>query len=115
MKMIGASAGLTLRYEGGGVISTGSERCARNSAACTSTAALSMSRSWSNSSVTCVLPSVDDELITLTLEIVANCFSSGVATDDAMFSGLAPGSVAVTWIVGVSNLGSAAMGMSPYA
>ncbi len=96
MKMIGASAGFTFRYDGGIVISTGRRRCARKSAACTSTAALSMSRSWSNSSVTCVWPSVEDELITLRLEIVANCFSSCVATDAAMFSGLAPGSNPVT-------------------
>src|SRR5436305_15337865 len=99
--MIGASAGLTLRYDGGVVISTGRLREARKSAACTSTAALSMSRSWLNSSVTCVWPSVDDELITSTSEMVANCFSSGVATADAMFSGLAPGSWADAEVVGV--------------
>jgi hypothetical protein len=109
---IGESAGLTLRYDGGVVISTGNSRCARNNAACTSTAALSMSRSWSNSSVTCVCPSVEVELMTFRLAMVANCFSSCVATDEAMISGLAPGSTAVTWIVGVSNCGSAAIGMS---
>ena len=70
-----------------------------------------MSRSCANSSVTCVWPRLDDELITSTSEMVANCFSSGVATEDAMFSGLAPGRTAVTWIVGVSNCGSAAIGM----
>ncbi len=72
-----------------------------------------MSRSWSNSSVTCVWLCIDEELMTLTSEIVANCFSSGVATDEAMFSGLAPGSDPLTEMVGVSNLGSAAIGMSP--
>src|ERR1700682_4862119 len=113
--MIGASAGFTFLYDGGVVISTGRLRAARSSAACTSTEALSMSRSWSNSSVTWVRPCVEDELITLTSEMVANCFSSGVATEEAMFSGLAPGRTAVTWIVGVSNFGSAAMGMSLYA
>src|SRR6185369_8479696 len=101
-------AGFTFLYEGGDVISIGRLRAARSSAACTSTAALSMSRSASNSSVTWVCPRVEDELITLTSEIVANCFSSGVATEEAMFSGLAPGRLALTWIVGVSNLGSAA-------
>ena len=90
----------------------GSRRCARRSAACTSTLALSMSRSWSNSSVIDVLPSVEAEEITSRLAMVANCFSSGVAMDVAMFSGLAPGRAAVTLIVGVSNCGSAAMGMS---
>ncbi len=111
--MMGASAGLTLRYDGGVVISTGRLREARKRAACTSTAALSMSRSMSNSSVTCVRPRVDELLITLTSEMVENCFSSGVATEEAMVSGPAPGSTAVTEMVGVSNCGSAAMGMSP--
>ncbi len=32
--------------------------------------------------------------------IVENCFSSGVATADAMVSGLAPGRLALTEIVG---------------
>src|SRR6187401_518129 len=99
--MIGASAGFTFRYDGGFVISVGRLRDARKRAACTSTAALSMSRSMSNSSVTCVRPSVDELLITLRPEMVANCFSSGVATDEAMVSGLAPGRFAVTEMVGV--------------
>lgn len=107
----GASAGLTLRYDGGTVISIGSARWARNSAACTSTAAASMSRSLLNSMVMLELPSVLDELITDTPGMVANCFSSWVATDAAMVSGLAPGKVAVTWITGELNDGSAAIGM----
>jgi hypothetical protein len=44
--------------------------------------------------------------------IVENCFSSGVATDEAIVSGLAPGKVAVTCIVGKSTLGSALTGRS---
>ena len=32
--------------------------------------------------------------------MVENCFSSGVATDDAMVSGLAPGRLALTEMVG---------------
>ena len=39
-----------------------------------------------------------------------NCTSSGVATDDAMVSGLAPGSWADTWMVGNSASGKGAMG-----
>ena len=39
-----------------------------------------------------------------------NCTSNGVATDDAMVSGLAPGNCAVTWIVGNSASGSGAIG-----
>ena len=37
--------------------------------------------------------------------MVENCFSSGVATDDAIVSGLAPGREALTTIVGKSTLG----------
>ena len=42
--------------------------------------------------------------------ICAICRSSGCATDDAMVSGLAPGSEAWTWIVGKSTCGSGATG-----
>ena len=39
-----------------------------------------------------------------------NCRSSGVATDEAMVSGLAPGRLAFTWIVGKSTCGSGETG-----
>jgi hypothetical protein len=68
--------------------------------ACTSCAASSMFRSSENCSVIDVLPWLFDELIESTPEIVANCFSSGVATAAAIVSGLAPGSEAFTWSVG---------------
>ena len=55
------------------------------------------------------------ELIELRPEIVANCFSSGSATADAIVSGLAPGSPALTWIVGKSMLGRSLTGSSRYA
>ncbi|MND09387.1 hypothetical protein D3C83_326720 [compost metagenome] len=42
--------------------------------------------------------------------IAENCFSSGSATDDAIVSGLAPGSPACTRIVGKSTLGRSATG-----
>ena len=42
--------------------------------------------------------------------ISENCRSSGVATFDAMVSGLAPGRLALTWRVGKSTCGSAATG-----
>ena len=42
--------------------------------------------------------------------MAANCCSSGVATEDAMVSGLAPGNAAVTVMVGKSTVGSAATG-----
>ena len=44
--------------------------------------------------------------------MVENCRSSGPATDAAMVSGLAPGSFAVTAMVGKSTRGSAATGSS---
>src|SRR5581483_3353019 len=48
-------------------------------------------------------------------EMVENCRSIGPATDAAMVSGLAPGRVAVTWMVGKSTRGSAATASSLYA
>ena len=55
-----------------------------------------MFRVSSNCSVMLVLPSELFELIDVTPAIVANCFSSGSATDDAIVSGLAPGRPAPT-------------------
>src|SRR5579862_814954 len=46
--------------------------------------------------------------------MVANCRSSGVATEAAMFSGLAPGSDACTWSVGKSTLGRSLTGSERY-
>ena len=42
--------------------------------------------------------------------MVENCFSSGVATDDAIVSGLAPGRLRVTWMVGKSTVGRSLTG-----
>ena len=47
-----------------------------------------------------VLPWLLVELIEVTPAMVENCFSSGVATELAIVSGLAPGRPAMTWIVG---------------
>ena len=47
--------------------------------------------------------------------IVANCFSSGSATADAIVSGLAPGRLALTWIVGKSTVGRSLTGSMRYA
>ncbi len=44
--------------------------------------------------------------------IVENCFSSGVATDEAIVSGLAPGRDALTKIVGKSTFGRSLTGSS---
>ena len=78
----------------------------------TSLAAASMSRSRVNWTVICVEPRVLVEVIESMPGMVENCFSRGVATAEAMVSGLAPGSEAVTWIVGKSTLGIAATGRS---
>src|SRR5882762_1372878 len=47
--------------------------------------------------------------------MVENCFSSGVATEEAIVSGLAPGREALTKIVGKSTLGRSLTGNSRYA
>jgi hypothetical protein len=59
-----------------------------------------MSRERSNWSVTDVDPSWLADVISVTPAIRPNCRSRGVATDDAIVSGLAPGSEAFTEIVG---------------
>src|SRR3970282_1229939 len=91
-------------------MSEGSCREAWVMAACTSWAAASMSRSSVNWSVICVRPRVFDEVIESTPAMVENCRSRGVATDEAMVSGLAPGRLADTWMVGKSTLGRSLTG-----
>jgi hypothetical protein len=61
-----------------------------------------------------VSPSWLVEVMESRLWIVENCFSSGVATVTAMVSGLAPGSPAVTWMVGKSTFGRSLTGRSRY-
>ena len=69
-------------------------------APCTSTAAPSRLRSSANSSVICVEPSELTEVIDSSPAIIENWFSSGVATDEPIVSGLAPGRLAVTTALG---------------
>ena len=69
-----------------------------------------MERFKSNCRVIEVVPSPLVEFIEARPGIAANCCSSGVATEEAMVSGLAPGRVADTVMVGKSTLGSAATG-----
>jgi len=79
-------------------------------AAWTSWATLSMPRSRSNCRVTLLTP---DELIEFMEDrplIWPNCCSRGVVTEEAMTAAEAPGSWVVTWIVGKSTLGRAAIG-----
>jgi hypothetical protein len=81
-------------------------------AACTSWAAASMLRSSVNWMVICVSPRALEDVIESMPAMVLNCFSSGVATAEAIVSGLAPGSAAATWIVGKSTLGRSLTGRS---
>src|SRR5512138_1547499 len=114
MKRIGASAGLTLRYVGGYGMSRGSWRLVRAMAACTSCAAASMLRSRANCRVTFVLPWELDEVMESTPAMVENSFSSGVATDEAIVSGFAPGKDALTEMVGKSTFGRSLTGSRSY-
>ena len=104
------SAGLILRKLGGVVISGGSRRIAEEIADCTSSAAPSILRLRSNCRTIAVLPSDDVDVIAVTPAMVENWRSRIDATDAAIVSGLAPGSWAVTWIVGKSTRGMAATG-----
>src|SRR6476469_5648828 len=56
------------------------------------------------------LPKLLDDVISVSAAILPNCRSSGVATADAMVSGLAPGSPALTLMVGKSTRGNGATG-----
>src|SRR5271170_7503208 len=84
-------------------------------AASTSRAAALMSRFNSNCSVTCVPPSELVDVISVTAAMRPNWRSSGVATEDAMVSGLAPGRLACTLMVGKSTCGSGETGSKLYA
>jgi hypothetical protein len=106
--MMGESPGLTLRKDGGTVISIGSLRAATVSAVCTSSAAPSMFRLRSNWMMIEVMPSEDVEVSDVMPAMVESCRSIGPATEAPMVSGLAPGSVAVIWMVGKSTAGRAA-------
>ena len=110
MNSTGKSDGLTLRKLGGVVISIGSRRWAIVSAVCTSSAAASMLRSRSNWMVIEVVPCDDCDDIDEMPGTVDSWRSIGPATDAAMVSGLAPGSVAVMAMVGKSTFGSAETG-----
>src|SRR5579883_1785739 len=107
---MGESAGLTLRKVGGEGMLTGSWRAAAWIAACTSSAAPSMSQSRSNWMVTVVVPDELCELIEETPAMVENCDYSGVTTSLAIVWGSAPGRLAETEMVGKSTAGSSLTG-----
>ena len=62
-----------------------------------------------------VVPSADVDVIDVMPAMVESCRSIGPATEAAIVSGLAPGKVAVIWIVGKSTAGNAATASSRYA
>ena len=66
----------------------------------TSCAASSMLRLSANWSVIELVPWLLVEVIAVTPGMVENCFSSGVATEAAIVSGLAPGRLALAEPVG---------------
>src|SRR5215831_13361175 len=113
--MIGASAGFCLRQLGRVGRFAGSWPSEALIAACTSRAAASMLRLRSNCMVTLVDPNWLVEVIWLIPAMRPNWRSSGVATDDAMVSGLAPGSPAFTLMTGYSTCGIGATGKRVYA
>src|SRR5215475_959853 len=59
-------------------------------------------------------PSEDVDVIDVIPAMVESCRSIGPATDAPIVSGLAPGKVAVIWIVGKSTAGNAATDSSRY-
>ena len=103
---IGASAGFTLRQVGLLGMPLGSSERAALMPACTSLPASWMSRDRSNWMAMRVEPSELDEVISVTPAIRPSVRSRGVATVAAIVSGLAPGSEALTTMVGKSTCGS---------
>src|ERR1022692_192129 len=94
------SAGFVFSYVGGRGMVEGNRPPAAEMAACTSCAAASILRLRLNCTVICVESCEFTELICEIPAMVENCLSRGVATVDAMVSGLAPGSAALTVMVG---------------
>ncbi len=74
-----------------------------------------MLRDRLNCSVIEVEPWMLVEVIESRPAMVVNCFSRGVAMDEAIVSGFAPGSDAFTWMVGKSTLGRSLTGSIRYA
>ncbi len=108
--MIGACDGLILRYCGIPGSPLGSSDREALIAACTSRAAELMSLPRSNWTLIRVAPCELFDVSSLTPAIVPSARSSGVATVDAMISGLAPGRLAKTMMTGKSTCGSGETG-----
>ena len=102
--------GVDLLHVGGAGMLGGSLLSTAAMAFCTSCAAPSILRSSTNCRVMLVLPRPLSEVMESRPGTVENCRSSGVATEAAMVSGLAPGSEACTWSVGKSMFGRSLTG-----
>src|SRR5664279_4022690 len=112
---MGESAGFTFWKVGGVGICGGNWPPAAVMAAWTSNAAPSRLRLRLNWIVMFVSPREFVDVIESMPAMVENCFSSGVATEEAIVSGLAPGREALTKIVGKSTFGRSLTGSSRYA
>src|ERR1700712_179329 len=107
---MGASAGLTLWYVGLLRSDVGRSARAALMAACTSRAAPSMSRFRPTCTVIRAEPTELCDVISATSAIEPRCRSSGLATLVATVSGLGPGKLACTEMVGKSTCGGGAHG-----
>ena len=107
---IGASAGLTFQNVGLLRRVVGKSARAALIAACTSRAAPLMSRPRPNCSTIRTDSTELMEVISVTSAILPRWRSSGAATMEATVSGLAPGNIAWTEIVGKSTCGSGETG-----
>ncbi len=110
MKRMGWSAGFTFCTLGGAGMFGGSLRTTAAMADCVSCAAASMLRSSTNCMVMPRLPRTLEDDMESSPATVENWRSSGVATDAAIVSGLAPGSCACTCSVGKSIFGKSLTG-----
>src|ERR1700677_2555415 len=113
--MMGCSVGLIFLQDGVAGRLVGNCPRAALMAAWISRAAASILRFRSNCNVREVPPNTLVELISFTPAMRPNWRSSGVATEDAIVSGLAPGRLAFTEMAGKSTCGSGATGKKPYA
>src|SRR5512142_1309540 len=113
--MIGWSAGLTFWKLGGVGMDGGSSRADLAIMADTSSAAVSMFLLRLNWRVICATPCPLTEVMLSSPAIVENWRSSGVATAEAIVSGLAPGRLAFTSTVGKSTFGRSLTGSIRYA
>src|SRR5215831_529173 len=114
MMKIGVSAELTFRKIGGFGRFFDNCPAAALIAAWMSWAAASILRLRSNCTMMLAKPRALVDVIWVTPEICANWRSNGVETEDAIVSGLAPGRVAETRMVGKSTWGSWEIGSAGY-